>query len=132
MVDLKKRIPILITRSAQLVSWSWLLAITILSLVPPTARPGSGTPHNFEHFGAFFVAGAAFAVGYRLKIVKFFAFAVIYCGVLELSQNLSPGRHARLSDFLVDSLSSCAGIALIALARYGWFRVSRTITRRPS
>ena len=32
---------------------------------------------------------------------------VIFAGAIEIAQVLIPGRHARLSDFLVDAVSMC-------------------------
>ena len=100
---------ILIARAA---SWLLLGAITVLSLVPPTLRPVTGAPHDFEHFGIFIITGAAFAEGYQLRMWRFFLLATAYCAVLEVMQNFSPGRHARFSDFVVDSAGACAGIAV--------------------
>ncbi len=31
-------------------------------------------------------------------------------GLVEVLQFLAPGRHARLSDFVVDALAACAGL----------------------
>jgi VanZ family protein len=38
--------------------------------------------------------------------------------VLEVLQLWVPGRHARLEDFVVDALATCAGFALAAIS--GW------------
>jgi VanZ family protein len=35
-------------------------------------------------------------------------------GVIEILQFWAPGRHARLSDFVVDALAACAGLAVAA------------------
>ena len=96
----------------------WLLAllITALSLVPPDFRPESGTPHHFEHFAIFFATGAAFGLGYssnrRLPAVAL----VLFAGAIEFAQIFTLGRHARLSDFFVDALAACVGVALSAFA----------------
>ena len=96
----------------------WLLAllITALSLVPPDFRLESGTPHHFEHFAIFFATGAAFGLGYssdrRLPAVAL----VLFAGAIEFAQIFTLGRHARLSDFFVDALAACIGVALSALA----------------
>jgi VanZ family protein len=36
---------------------------------------------------------------------------VIFAGAIELAQLYTPGRHARLSDFVVDALAAGAGVA---------------------
>jgi hypothetical protein len=36
---------------------------------------------------------------------------VIFAGAIELAQLFAPGRHARLSDFIVDASAACIGLA---------------------
>ena len=102
---------------AQIMSWLLLGLITALNLVSPALRPVTGAPHSVEHFGIFAITGAAFAVGYQVRITKLFLLATVYCAVLEIMQNLSPGRHARFSDFIIDSAGACAGIAFVMLIK---------------
>jgi VanZ family protein len=94
----------------RLVAWFALAAIVILSLVPPGARPTTFFPHKIEHAGIFFVDGIAFGVGYRGYEWLSSIGAVIFCAGIELAQLMIPGRHARLSDFLVDAAAICIGI----------------------
>jgi VanZ family protein len=35
-----------------------------------------------------------------------------FAGLIELAQLWAPDRHARLSDFVVDALAACAGVAI--------------------
>ena len=102
---------------AQISSWLLLGLITVLNVVPPAFRPVTNTPHDLEHFAIFFITGAAFSLGYELRIVRAFLAAILYCAAIELLQNISPGRHARLSDFIVDSAGACVGIALATLLK---------------
>jgi VanZ family protein len=37
---------------------------------------------------------------------------VVFAAFVELIQLMIPGRHARLSDFAVDAVASCIGVAL--------------------
>jgi VanZ family protein len=46
-------------------------------------------------------------------------------GLLELLQHWIPGRHARLSDFVVDALAACAGFVLAASLDWAIRRVRR-------
>ena len=45
--------------------------------------------------------------------------------LLEVLQLLVPGRHARLSDFVVDALAACAGLAFAAGLDWAIRRVRR-------
>jgi hypothetical protein len=96
----------------------WVLAAAILTLsfVPPTLRPDTGAPHDFEHFAIFCATGVAFGVGYggsrRLISIALVAFA----GAVELGQLFVPDRHARLSDFIVDAAAACIGVLFAAVA----------------
>ncbi|MGC1777870.1 MAG: VanZ family protein [Xanthobacteraceae bacterium] len=73
-------------------------------------------PHNVEHFTIFFVTGVAFNLGYNKARQLLLAIAlVIFAGVIELAQLLSPGRHARLSDFVVDAFALCLGVGLASI-----------------
>jgi VanZ family protein len=92
------------------------LAIVVLSVVPPNHRPVTPAPHDVEHLVIFFVTGLAFGLGYEsrpfLQIVGLAAFSA----GIELLQLYVPGRHARLSDFLVNAISVAFGVGLAALA----------------
>ena len=94
-------------------AWIGIIAIVILSVVPATQRPVTGTGQWFEHFAAFALVAGAFAVGYRLSLIRFLLLAFLFCGIVELLQVPLPTRHARLSDFLVDCFGSCVAIVLI-------------------
>ncbi|RAI40367.1 hypothetical protein CH341_23950 [Rhodoplanes roseus] len=91
------------------------LAIVLLSVVPPGLRPVAAS-QNVEHAAIFLLLGAAFGLATprhpRLKVITIVAFTA----AVELIQTLAPGRHARWSDFTVDSLGALAGLALAALA----------------
>jgi len=98
---------------------AWLLAATIvvLSLVPATLRPESGAPHDFEHFVIFAATGLAFGLGYGPRYPIAMGL-VIFAGAIEVAQLFVPGRHARLSDFIVDAFAACIGfLASYVVAR---------------
>jgi VanZ family protein len=97
---------------------AWLLAATVLvlSVVPVWLRPETDTPHNFEHFAAFFVTGAAFGFGYGRRPLVVALALVLYSAMIEIIQIFVPDRHARLSDFIVDALAVSVGVALASLA----------------
>ena len=95
---------------------AWLLAtiIVILSVVPPDLRPDTGAPHYLEHFAIYWATGFAFGLGYernrRLLAIPLVAFS----GAVELAQLIVPGRHARISDFLVDAIAISIGVLTAA------------------
>jgi VanZ family protein len=47
----------------------------------------------------------------------------VLIGTLELLQFVSPGRHARLEDFVVDALAAIAGFALASV--FEWAKQRR-------
>jgi VanZ family protein len=91
-------------------NWFLTLAIVVLSLVPPSLRPVTPLPHKGEHFAIFMIWGLAFAAGYRINIVYQLVCAVLFTGAIEFAQYWVPGRHARISDLVVDTGAACFGI----------------------
>lgn len=90
------------------------LVIVTLSVVPPGLRPVTA-PQAVEHAAIFLLLGLAFGLAapgrWRLQA----AAALLFTTGVELIQMVAPGRHARWSDFAVDTLGALAGIALAAL-----------------
>jgi VanZ family protein len=93
---------------------AWLLAVVIavLSVVPPSDRPVVG-PHVLEHALAFGALGILAALAYARAQVA--VGLLVFCGAIESVQLWVPGRHARLSDLLVDIGASLLGVAAVAL-----------------
>ena len=99
-------------RIFQVAGWLLILAIIVLSLGPPSTRPITGAGHNFEHLLIFLVTGLAFGLGYLRWFWSVGMGLLIFAAVIEVSQIFVPGRHARLSDFLVDAAASSLGVGL--------------------
>ena len=93
-------------------AWLLALAIVVLSLVPPSYRPITEASHNIEHFAIFLATGFAFCVAYPDRHFALATGLVIFCGAIELAQRWVPGRHARLSDFIVDAAATCIGLGV--------------------
>ena len=91
--------------------------IVILSLLPAQTRPHTGVGGEYEHWIAYALVGGAFAAGYFATRAKLFAGAALTAGaaILELLQNLIPGRTPELAGFLAGSLGAWFGIFLVAL-----------------
>jgi VanZ family protein len=105
------------TGVARIVAWISILAIVILSVVPAADRPVTGAGQLLEHLMAFAIVGGAFAVGYRLSLTRLLLLAVLFCAAIELLQIPLPTRHARVSDFLIDTAGACLAILCVFVAR---------------
>lgn len=102
-------------RLFRLIAWACVAAIVMLSLVSPSLRPVTSLPHNFEHLAIFAITGLALGLGYSGYLARHIALLVIFAGAVELAQFVTPGRHPRVVDFVVDAASACAGAAVAAL-----------------
>lgn len=98
-------------------AWVLLVAIVVLSVVPPDDRPVTPAPHVVEHWSIFFLMGLAFGLGYVRTPWRQSAELVAFSGAIELVQIAIPGRHSRLSDFVVDAASAAGGVLLTAFMR---------------
>ncbi len=83
--------------------------VVVLTLAPPRFRPYTAVPHILEHGSIFLLVGLAFAMGYPERVLRVTISLVLFCAILEVAQVFVPGRHARLSDFLVDAAAACVG-----------------------
>jgi VanZ family protein len=99
-------------RIFQVTAWLLALTIVILSLSPPSIRPTTGAPHNLEHLLIFLATGMAFGLGYPRRFWSLCIALLAFAAAIEIAQIWVPGRHARLSDFLVDATASCLGVGL--------------------
>ena len=95
---------------------AWLLAaaVTFATLGPPGLRPHSDLGQHGEHALAFVLIGLAFGLAYPQRRLLTGMIAIALIGLIEVLQFWSPGRHARMSDFVVDALAAAAGLALAA------------------
>ncbi|MEJ0078882.1 MAG: VanZ family protein [Alphaproteobacteria bacterium] len=112
-------------RLFRVIAWISVGAIVVLSLVSPSLRPVTILPHNLEHLAIFAITGLALGLGYPGHLWRHAALLVVFAGAIELAQFVTPGRHPRLIDFVVDAASACAGAvlaALIARTRFGLAR----------
>jgi VanZ family protein len=105
--------------SAAFVALGLATAIVALSVVPPSLRPETGLPHGIEHFVIYLATGLAFALGCELKPGLLATLLVFFSGAVEIAQLFVPGRHARLSDFIVDGLAITVGVMALSLVAPG-------------
>ena len=99
-------------RNARIIAWLLVIILTLLSVVPPWLRPNTNVSHNVEHFAALFVTGLAFGLGYNRRPVMVALVLVLFCAAIETVQLFVPGRHSRLSDFIVDAAAAMAGVTV--------------------
>ncbi|QWG20194.1 VanZ family protein [Bradyrhizobium sediminis] len=109
--------------------FAWLLAaaVAFATLGPPGLRPHSDLGQNGEHALAFVLIGLAFGLAYTQRRLLTAAAAVVMIALIEVLQFWAPGRHARWSDFVVDAVAACAGLAAAAVLDWAIQR-SRTQT----
>jgi VanZ family protein len=103
----------------RLVAWGLAAAVTFATLGPARLRPHADLGQNGEHALAFVLVGLAFGLAYRRNRLLTALVAIAMTGAIELLQFWAPGRHARLSDFVVDAAAACAGLAIAAAM--DWF-----------
>jgi VanZ family protein len=106
----------LVLIGARLLAWILVIVITLLSVVPPWLRPETDIPHHFEHFVAFLAAGIAFGLGYDRRPILISVALLLFAATIEIVQIFVPGRHARLSDFIVDGVAAVSGAMLATLS----------------
>ena len=106
------------TTLLRLIAWLLAALVTFATLGPPSSRPHSDLGQIAEHGLAFILVGLAFGFAYPQHRLRNATVAVVMTGVLEIVQIWMPGRHARLTDFVVDAIATCIGFVIAAsLAR---------------
>jgi VanZ family protein len=60
----------------------------------------------------FLATGTAFGFGYPRRLGFLTIVLPTFAAAIEVAQNWVPGRHARMSDFLVDAAASWLGVGL--------------------
>lgn len=100
------------TRLFRVSAWLCLAAIGVLSLVAPSLRPVTFLPHSFEHVAIFALAGLVIGLGYPNRTAQHMIGLTLFAAAVELAQFHAPGRHPRVSDFVVDALGACVGVGI--------------------
>lgn len=100
------------TRLLQVCAWLCLGAIVVLSLVAPSQRPVTAASHSFEHIAIFWLAGLTLGLGYPNGATLQMFGLTLFSAAIEVAQLYAPGRHARVSDFVLDAFGACVGVGL--------------------
>jgi VanZ family protein len=99
------------TRMVTTLAWLSVALVLVLSLSPPRYRMLTGAPRELEHFAAFALVGLMLALAYPERHLRLLASGAAAVAAIELLQVLVPGRHAYFSDFLLNVLGFCMGMA---------------------
>ena len=102
------------TTVLRIIAWLLAAAAAFATLGPPEFRPQSHLGRHEEHALAFALIGLAFGLAYARHRLLISVIAVVVTGTIEILQMWTPGRHARLGDFVIDAVAACAGIAIAA------------------
>jgi VanZ family protein len=101
----------------RVLAWILLIGLVVLTVVPASDRPVTGIQHDLEHFLAFALVACLFAVGYPTRPLGLALCGTAFTLMIELIQIPLPTRHARLEDFVFDTLAAWIGIGLIHLSQ---------------
>ena len=101
----------------RLAAWATLMLIVVLTVVPPDLRPETPIPHGIEHASIFLIAGFLFGMAYVGREWILSAGGIAFCAAIEALQLHISGRHARVSDFVIDVAAAIAGVFVGAFAR---------------
>jgi VanZ family protein len=109
-LQLHQRKRVIILKVIRLAAWSLAAVVVLLSIVPSDLRPETMLPHDVEHAGIFFSTGLAFGLAYDYSNGLLASSMVAFSAAVEVVQLFVPGRHARVSDFVVDAVAACGGL----------------------
>jgi VanZ family protein len=108
-----------VTRVFRAIAWLLAITVVVLSVVPARLRPVTAAPHDIEHALIFLLTGLAFGFAYQHRRALQLVGLTVFAGMVEVAQIWVPTRHARLSDFLVDSVACFVGVGIsMVAARY--------------
>jgi len=103
----------------RLATWSAILMLIVLSVVPGDLRPHLLADKHIEHLGAYLVTGYFSALAYpeRRQLFASGALLATLAAVLELAQLEVPGRTSSITDFAVSTCGAGLGLLLAFLLR---------------
>jgi VanZ family protein len=96
-------------------AWFLAAATVFVTLAPIRYRPYSGFGKDAEHLMALLLVGLVFGLAYPRHRPIAAGVSIAAIAFVEALQLFVPGRDARLEDFAVKAIASCAGIAIAGL-----------------
>lgn len=111
------------TRTLLRLSVFVILAILVFVTLSPIGLRPVVASANVERMSAYALFGFLLIVAYPKRWYLGLMAGMAVAGILEFGQELSPTRHARLSDFLVKAVAAAFGslVATLVLAAYARF-----------
>jgi hypothetical protein len=97
-------------RAVQLSAWGTLAAIVFVTVAPIGLRPADILPVDIDRALAFALLAALFTAAYPRHWRGIGLVLVLAAFGIELLQELSPTRHARIDDAAVKAMGALAGM----------------------
>ncbi len=106
---------------------TYAIVITGLSLLPSKDMPSVNLWDKLQHFAAYFIFMALVLALFNNSRARLFGAItlILYSGLLELVQALSPGRSASTADLLANALGVATAWAIAA----AWQTVRKRLKR---
>jgi VanZ family protein len=95
----------------RIAAWFCPFLLAFLSLAPRGILVRTGASGLLEHAGSYFVTGLLLAITYPQKRLQIAAWLIAYGGILEMLQNLAPGRSPNAYDACAGSMGAILGVA---------------------
>jgi VanZ family protein len=111
----------------RLVAWGLATVVAFATLGPAQQRPHLNLGQNGEHALAFVLLGLAFGLAHSRNRALTATLVIAFTGLIEILQFWAPGRHARMSDFVVDALAASLGLAVAAALGWRFRRAQRSL-----
>lgn len=115
----------------QVLAWTSILAIVIITDGPIGLRPVTHLPGSVERFFALLTVATLFTLAYPNRISFIGLSLVLAVFVIEFAQVASFGRHARLRDAGVKVLGVFAGLAVGYFLQAGIDLIRARLSRDP-
>lgn len=97
-------------RAIQLSAWTTLAAIVFVTVSPIDLRPADLLPVDVDRALAFAFLAALFTMAYPRHWRVVGIVLILAAFAIELLQELSPTRHARIDDAVVKAVGAFAGV----------------------
>lgn len=112
----------LFSRVLHVSAWGCVVLIAVLSLLPAEDMVRTPLGGHVEHMTAYAGTAALLRLSYPRQGKRIAVAMSMYAGLLELLQNLAPGRHPAVADWFFSSAGALLGIVLIHVTCQVWWR----------